>query len=78
MVYLIHNNLTGGLVFAKLFQTPAIIINSYDVARDLMEKRSGNYSDRPRFILIVEMYVHTVMLILCRSYPLVEWDGITL
>lgn len=45
----------GDIVFAKLFQTPAIIISSYDVARDLMERRSGNYSDRPRFILIVEL-----------------------
>ncbi|KAK7677845.1 hypothetical protein QCA50_019157 [Cerrena zonata] len=45
----------GDIVFAKLFQTPAIIISSYDIARDLMERRSGNYSDRPRFILIVEL-----------------------
>lgn len=45
----------GDVVFAKLFQTPAIIISSYDTARELMEKRSGNYSDRPRFILIVEL-----------------------
>ncbi|KAK7679980.1 hypothetical protein QCA50_016926 [Cerrena zonata] len=45
----------GGIVFAKLFRTPAIVINSYEVARDLLEKRSGNYSDRPRFILFVEL-----------------------
>ncbi|CAL1697458.1 unnamed protein product [Somion occarium] len=45
----------GNLVFAKLFRTPAIIINSFDVARDLLDKRSGNYSDRPRFILQSEL-----------------------
>ncbi|KAK7677862.1 hypothetical protein QCA50_019174 [Cerrena zonata] len=49
-------NRYGSLVFAKLFQTPTIIINSWEVARDLMEKRSGNYSSRPRLILMVEMF----------------------
>lgn len=52
----------GSLVFAKLFQTPTIIINSWEVARDLMEKRSGNYSSRPRLILMVEMFVPPVFL----------------
>ncbi|CAL1697455.1 unnamed protein product [Somion occarium] len=45
----------GDLVFAKLFRTPTIIINSFETARDLMEKRSRNYSSRPRFILMTEL-----------------------
>lgn len=48
-------SIVGGIVYARLFRTPAIVVNSYKVAHDLMEKRSGNYSDRPRFILIPEL-----------------------
>ena len=49
--------ISGGIIFAKLFRKPAVIINSYDIARDLLERRSSNYSDRPRFILFMELYV---------------------
>ncbi|KAI0075227.1 cytochrome P450 [Panus rudis PR-1116 ss-1] len=45
----------GKIIFAKLFRTPALIISSFDVAHDLMEKRSRNYSGRPRFILLEEL-----------------------
>ena len=71
----------GGIVFAKLFQTPAIILNTYEVARELMEKRSDKYSSRPRLIYFVEMYVKNVEHFV--RYPskvnvvLVGWDGIT-
>ena len=55
LAILIRINVLGDIEFAKLFQTPAIIISSYETARELMEKRSGNYSDRPPFTLIVEL-----------------------
>ncbi|TCD62443.1 hypothetical protein EIP91_006905 [Steccherinum ochraceum] len=45
----------GSLVFAKFFGRSVVIINSVDVARDLMEKRGAHYSDRPRFTLFGEM-----------------------
>jgi hypothetical protein len=32
-----------------------LVLNTLSAARDLMEKRSVNYSCRPRFVLIVEM-----------------------
>lgn len=47
-------SIAGGIVFARLFYKPAIVINSLQVARDLMDKRSGNYSDRPVFTLLEE------------------------
>lgn len=34
-----------------------IVLNSLTAVRDLMEKRSANYSCRPRFVLIAELYV---------------------
>lgn len=46
----------GGLIYAKIFRTSALIINSVDVAKDLMEKRIQNYSDRPRFVLLNELW----------------------
>lgn len=47
--------LLGNIVYAKLLNRPMVIINSLDVARDLMEKRGAIYSDRPRFVLLNEM-----------------------
>lgn len=62
-------------MFAKLFRTSATIINSYEIARDLMEKRSANYSDRPHFIVLIEFYVgHFSPLQKLTHWPL-GWDG---
>ncbi|OCH88668.1 cytochrome P450 [Obba rivulosa] len=38
----------GGIVFMRVFGQPIMIINSLEVAVDLLEKRSSNYSDRLR------------------------------
>ncbi|TCD62439.1 hypothetical protein EIP91_006901 [Steccherinum ochraceum] len=45
----------GSVVHARLFHSPVIIINSLDVAKDFMDKRGGNYNDRPPFILLSEL-----------------------
>ncbi|KAG1753366.1 cytochrome P450 [Suillus lakei] len=37
----------GGLVYTRLFSQDNIIINSEEIARELLENRSHNYSDRP-------------------------------
>lgn len=47
----------GPIVFAKMFQTPVVIINSLEVARDLLNERSQNYSGRPVFTMLTELYV---------------------
>jgi hypothetical protein len=36
-----------------------IILSTIEGARELMDKRSAIYSDRPRFVLLVEMCVFT-------------------
>ena len=46
---------TGEVVYAKLFQTPVVIVNSMNVARELMDKRGAIYSDRPQFTLLGEV-----------------------
>lgn len=50
----------GDIVFAKFFHRPVVITNSLEVARDLLERRSQYYSNRPIFTMMVELYVITV------------------
>jgi len=45
----------GDVVYFKVFGRPMIVLNTLKAARDLMEKRSVNYSCRPRFVLQVEL-----------------------
>ena len=40
-------SLPGDLVYLRLINIQAIVINSEEVARDLLERRSTIYSDRP-------------------------------
>ena len=46
----------GGLVYANLLGKDFIIINSVQVARDLLERRSSIYSERP-YIPANELWV---------------------
>ncbi|KAH7925846.1 cytochrome P450 [Leucogyrophana mollusca] len=43
----------GNIVYSRAFGQEVIIINSENVAKALMEKRSHNYSDRPRLATIL-------------------------
>ncbi|KAH9917086.1 cytochrome P450 [Fomitopsis serialis] len=45
----------GDIVYAEFFTQPVVIVNSVKCAYDLMEKRSARYSERPRFVRIVDM-----------------------
>ncbi|KIJ62824.1 hypothetical protein HYDPIDRAFT_113934 [Hydnomerulius pinastri MD-312] len=40
----------GDLVYSRLLNQDIIVINSEEVAKDLLERRSNNYSDRPEII----------------------------
>ena len=44
------NNLAGDVVYSRLLGKDIIILNSEKVAKDLLENRSKNYSDRPYLI----------------------------
>jgi len=41
------NDAPGDMVYIQLFGQDNIVINSEQIARDLLEHRSQNYSDRP-------------------------------
>ncbi|KAF9649726.1 cytochrome P450 [Thelephora ganbajun] len=45
----------GDVNYATLIGQPYIVLNSYQAARDLLEKRSGIYSNRPPMVMLSEM-----------------------
>ncbi|KAJ3488149.1 hypothetical protein NLI96_g3050 [Meripilus lineatus] len=42
-------------IMRRRSKTGAGILNSLEAAHDLLDKRSHNYSSRPRFVLLIEM-----------------------
>lgn len=46
---------TGDLVYITVFGSSMIIVNTYEAAKELLERRSSIYSDRPRLELF-DMY----------------------
>lgn len=50
-IWLNYCHSQGNLVYLELFGQPIVVVNSHDVAIDLLEKRSVNYSDRPRSVM---------------------------
>ncbi|TFY56486.1 hypothetical protein EVJ58_g7609 [Rhodofomes roseus] len=47
--------LYGDLIFLRMFSTPLLVVNSARAARDLLEKRSAKYSDRPYSVLFIDL-----------------------
>ncbi|CCM02057.1 uncharacterized protein FIBRA_04133 [Fibroporia radiculosa] len=65
-------SLIGDIVFARLFQTPVLVLNSVEVARLLLEKRGSKYSDRPRFVKLLDVIGWTYNFSL-RAYEDPDW-----
>ena len=53
-------------MYLEFFGKPTVVINSQNVARELLEKRGAKYSDRPRMVTLVEMCVR------CRGGQMLE------
>ncbi len=45
----------GGLIYLQSLGKSIVMINSYDIAIELLEKRSLNYSDRPHSVMLNEL-----------------------
>jgi hypothetical protein len=45
----------GEIVYANLIGKPVIVLNSFDVVEELLNKRASNYSGRP-FLMMSELY----------------------
>lgn len=48
--------ISGDVMHLHFLGQPVIVLNSVQAAVDLLEKRSANYSDRPRLV-VLEMFV---------------------
>ena len=48
----------GDVNYVTVVGKPMIVLNSYQAARDLLEKRSGVYSSRPRMVMLSELCVY--------------------
>ena len=49
----------------KIFGQSMVILHSLQAARDLLDKRSSIYSDRPRFVLLSELYIFPSLHLSC-------------
>ncbi|THU95702.1 cytochrome P450 [Dendrothele bispora CBS 962.96] len=47
----------GDYIYLKSFSVDLLVLNSYTVAKELLEKRASNFSDRPRFVVSAELSV---------------------
>ncbi|OSC99152.1 cytochrome P450 [Trametes coccinea BRFM310] len=43
------------VLFFKVLGTPLLVINTFEAARELLEKKGALYSDRPRMVMIKEL-----------------------
>lgn len=44
----------GDIFYLEILGRKIVIVNSYEIANELMDKRSANYSDRPVFPLFMK------------------------
>lgn len=54
-LYLIEIFGEGDMIYLNSFGKSIIMINSYDIAVELFEGKSLNYSDRPRSVMVMEL-----------------------
>ncbi|KAL4784736.1 cytochrome P450 [Aspergillus varians] len=49
------NQCKSDILYFNVLSRPIIVLNSVEAAHDLLDKRSANYADRPRFVLFEVM-----------------------
>ena len=50
------HRIAGDVMYLKIFGQSIVVLQSLKAARDLLDKRGSVYSDRPRFVLLSELY----------------------
>lgn len=45
----------GDVIYVHILGRPMVIVNSFNAAKELMDSRGANYSDRPRLVLLSEL-----------------------
>ncbi|PAV15713.1 cytochrome P450 [Pyrrhoderma noxium] len=57
----------GDFIYISLLGKPVVILNSVEAVHDLLDKKAGIYSDRPRFILHAELFKLTTFMPFMRN-----------
>lgn len=58
-IHLADIEITGDVFSYEVLGQRIIVLNSLEATQELFEKRSANYSDRPRMPMICELYVES-------------------
>ena len=53
-----NTHVTGDIFYLEILGRKIVIVNNYEMANELMDKRSANYSDRPVFPLFMKCVAH--------------------
>lgn len=53
----IESHFIGEVIYIHAFGKPIVILNSFEAAKNLLDRRGAIYVDRPRLVLIQELYV---------------------
>ncbi|PVI00578.1 cytochrome P450 [Periconia macrospinosa] len=53
--YYVWGKIYGPVVYLNMLGQPIVVLNTSSAAHDLLAKRGGTFSDRPRFIVAAEM-----------------------
>jgi len=65
----------GDIVSFSVFGRTTIVLNSAKVANEILDKRSFNYSDRPRMVLDI-FFKYDLPLTISRSWLMSSWVGV--
>ena len=57
MVAKLKQSNLGDVIHVHILGHHMVVLNSLRAAQDLLERRGSIYSDRPRFVLLSEMFV---------------------
>ncbi|KAF8560444.1 cytochrome P450 [Imleria badia] len=55
LTYAKWRHIYGDIIYLRIFGNPIMVINSQEVAEDLLERRSRNYSSRPVRTMVVDL-----------------------
>jgi hypothetical protein len=51
----INSPFLGDIVYAEALGKPMVILNTLEATNDLLEKRAGNFTNRPNLVVVGEM-----------------------
>lgn len=54
-IYAVGFLLAGDIIYLQVFKRPIIVLNNFDHAQLLMDKRGAIHSDRPRMLVIHDL-----------------------